>query len=161
MVQQTLCLKETIFGGKVMPKSGVKARTPRSPSTRSPSLRKRTVAAKVINKEATEQLEKQVEKRKADNMAKAADKLSPPTEKLRYGPLQSKPEAGATPEPEPAKPKPKVEIVRDYNEEEVNSQQPDKPSTPPPDTTGHFKAVIAVTPTVKVNSSPEEETDNQ
>ena len=61
----------------------------------------------------------------------------------------------------PDKAEKKTEIVREYDEEEVNRQEPDGPATPPPDATGHITTVIAVTPNMKVNSEPPAETKKE
>ena len=73
---------------------------------------------------------KNMDKRKADPMSPAATKLSPPDKQE------------------------KTKMSREYDEEEVNKPQPDRPSTPPPDYTGHIVSVLADTPGGKINSEP-------
>ena len=124
-------VQKTLFGEVAIPATGVK--TPRSSR-----LKVKVNSASKATKERQEQLEKYVTKRKCDEMARDANKLSPPDKAEK-----------------------KTEIVREYDEEEVNRQEPDRPATPPPDATGHITTVIAVTPNMKVNSEPPAETKKE
>ena len=127
-------VQKTLFGGVVIPETGVK-------SPKSIGLRNKVNKNIKVTKENTERLQQQIaikEKRKADNMASASTKLSPP-DKL------------AT----------KTEIVREYDEEAVKQQQPDVPKSPAPDKTGHINLVQAVTPVGKVNSEENKEENNK
>ena len=125
-------IQKTLFGDIVDTSKG------KSPRTK--ALRSKVKKAIVVNKDNADKLRQQINnmaKRKADNMAPSTVKLSPPekTEK-------------------------KTEIIKDYDEEEVRSQQPDRPITPPPDVTGHIVSVLADTPSGQINSAPKTNSDN-
>ena len=129
-------VQKTLFGGVVIPETGVK--TPSSSRLRN-KVNRNLKVSKEHSEKLDQMLQKLETKRKAENMAANATKLSPP-DKLRLA---------ATVE------KAKVEIIKDFDEEAVKQQQPDKPITPPHDATGHINLVQGSTPVSKVNSDPE------
>ena len=121
-------VQKTLFGGVAVPLTGGK--TPRTTAMRS-RVKKATEASKENGERLLNQL-RNIEKRKAHSMAPSTSKLSPPDKQQQ-----------------------KIEIVKEYDEEEVRNLQPDRQATPPPDVTGHIVSVLADTPGGKINSDPE------